>query len=168
MSRFTDVDDNVVEVFLDVMESRFPSLIQLKIKLIYDTKRRVKLGEVVLASTELASEKIKFFSKDNMAVDGYDVVVILDRKAWELSSDIDKKRIMSHELRHIFIDENGKVKLTPHDVSDFRVEQKLNVDDPEWSLKLATLVNDVYEQEKEMSKQSKQLNKGDDYVGRVQ
>lgn len=168
MSRFTDVDDNVVEVFLDVMESRFPSLIQLKIKLIYDTKRRVKLGELVLASTELASEKIKFFSKDNMAVDGYDVVVILDRKAWELSSDIDKKRIMSHELRHIFIDENGKVKLTPHDVSDFRVEQKLNTDDPEWSLKLATLVNDVYEQEKEMSKQSKQLNKGDDYVGRVQ
>ena len=68
---------------------------------------------------------------------------------------------MSHELRHIFITEDGKLKLIPHDVSDFRAEQKLNQDDPDWQYKLATLVNDIYEQEKEMAKQSKQLNKGE-------
>lgn len=161
MSRFTDVDDSVVEVFLNTIEERFPGLIQLKMKLIFDTKRRVKQGEIVLASTELASEKIKFFSRDNMAVDGYDVVIVFDMKTWQLANNEDRKRVMSHELRHIFIDEHGKVKLTPHDVSDFRIEQKLNSDDPDWSFKLATLVNDVYEQEKEMSKQSKQLHKGD-------
>ncbi len=161
MIRFTDVNDSVVEIFLTTLEERFPSLAQLKIKLIFDTKRRVKDGEIVLASAELASEKIKFFSKDDVAIDGYDIVIIFDQKAWELSNAADRKRIMSHELRHVFIDEQDKIKLLPHDVSDFRMEQKLNADDPDWKFKLATLVNDVYEQEKEMAKQSKQLGKGD-------
>ena len=161
MNRFTDIDDSVVEVFLAVLEERFPSLAQLKIKLIFDTKRRVKQGEICLASTELANEKIKFFSKDDVAVEGYDIVIIIDMKAWEVSSPEDRKRIMSHELRHVFITEEGKVKLIPHDISDFRIEQKLNQDDPDWSFKLATLVNDIYEQEKEMAKQSKQLKKGE-------
>lgn len=161
MSRFEDVNEEIVEVFLDIMEKRFPSLVQLKIKLIFDTKRRIKQGKICLATTELANEKIKYFSRDDVAVEGYDVVIIFDQKAWELSSPEDKKRIMSHELRHIFIDEQGKVKLLPHDVSDFREEQKLNEDDPDWGFKLAILVNDVYEQEKEMARQSKQMKKGE-------
>ena len=139
MTRFAEVNDSVVETFLETMEERFPNLVQLKIKLIFDTKRRIKQGELVLASVELASEKIKFFSKDNIAIEGYDVVVILDMKAWELSDLKDRKRIMSHELRHVFIDEQGKIKLLPHDVSDFRAEQKVNADDPDWKFKLATL-----------------------------
>lgn len=161
MSRFTDIDDSVVETFLDVMEHRFPSLVQLKIKLIFDTKRRIKEGKICLASIELANEKIKYFSKDDVAVEGYDVVIIIDMKAWELSSPADRKRLMSHELRHVFIDEQGKVKLLPHDISDFREEQKLNEDDPDWSFKLALLTNDVYEQEKEMASQSKKLKQGE-------
>ena len=91
-------------------------------------------------------------SKD---IEGYDVVVTFDMKAWELASEKDRIRIMSHELRHIFIDEKGKIKLLPHDISDFRAEQKLNEDDPDWGFKLATLVNDVYDQEKELAKQKK-------------
>jgi len=159
-TRFTEANENVVEVFLNTMEERFPSLAQLKIKLIFDLKRRIKQGKICLATTELANDKIKFFSKDDVAIEGYDVVIIVDQKAWQVANADDKKRLMSHELRHIFITEEGKVKLLPHDVSDFREEQKLNVDDPDWGLKLCTLVNDIYEQEKEMEKQSKQLKKG--------
>ena len=160
MSRFTDINESVVEVFLETMEQRFPNLAQLKIKLVFDMKRRIKQGKICLATTELANDKIKYFSRDDVAVEGYDVVIIIDMKAWELASPEDKKRIMSHELRHIFIDEQGKVKLLPHDVSDFREEQKLNEDDPDWGFKLAVLLNDVYEQEKEMAKQTKQMKKG--------
>ena len=155
MSRFTDVDDSVVEVFLDILEERFQSLIQLKIKLIFDTKKRIVKGRICLAAVELANDKIKYFSKDKIATEGYDVVIILDRKAWELSDKMNRKRIMSHELRHILINEKDEVKLIPHDVSDFVIEQKLNKDDPDWSIKLTTLVNDVYEQEKEISKHQK-------------
>lgn len=160
MSRFTDINDNVVEVFLETMEQRFPSLVQLKIKLIFDTKRRIKQGKICLAAAELANDKIKYFSRDDIAIEGYDVVIIFDMKAWELASIEDRKRIMSHELRHILIDEKGKVKLLPHDVSDFREERKLNEDDPDWGFKLAILVNDVYEQEREMVNQNKKMKQG--------
>lgn len=152
MGRFTEVDDSVVETYIKTIEHGFISLSQLKIKLIFDTKRRISEGKIVLASTELTNDKLKFFSKDNIAVSGYDVIIVFDRKAWELSDDKNRSRIMSHELRHIFIDEKGKVKLLPHDVSDFRIEQQLNIDDPDWGYKLAMLVNDIYEQEKEMVK----------------
>ena len=159
MGRFIEADESVVEVFLDTIEKRFPSLIQFKFKLVFDLKRRVKQGEICLASVELTSEKVKFFSKDNIATEGYDVVLIFDKKAWEVAGAADRIRIMSHELRHVFVDENGKVKLLPHDISDFRIEQKLNTDDPDWRFKLGTLVSDIYEQEKEMAKQKNDLTK---------
>ena len=155
MVRFVEADESVVEVYIKAMEHRFPSLAQLKIKLIFDTKRRITQGKIALAMVELANDKIKFFSKDKIAVGGYDIIIIFDMKAWELSDDKNRMRIMSHELRHILIDEKGKLKLIPHDISDFREEQRLNVDDPDWGLKLSTLVNDIYEQEKEMVKPKK-------------
>jgi hypothetical protein len=161
MTRFTDIDESVAEVWATMLEKRFESLQNLKMKLIFDTKRRIKQGEICLASTEMANEKIKFFSIDDIAVEGYDIVLIFDMKAWELADTENRNRIMSHELRHVFITEDGKVKLIPHDISDFRIEQKLNQDDPDWSLKLAVLTNDIYEQEKEMAKQSKQMKKGE-------
>jgi len=165
MSRFVDIDESVVEVFLEIIEQRFPALAQLKIKLLFDTKRKIKDGDVCLASSKLANDEIKFFSKDNIAVDGYDVVIVFDMKAWQLANTVDRNRLMSHELRHIFIDEKGGIKLIPHDVSDFRIEQSLNKDDPEWGSRLAVLVNDIYEQEKEMAKQSKAIKKENNYGG---
>jgi len=155
MTRFIDVDDSIVEVFLKVIGERFPVLGQLKIRLVFDLKKRIKQGKLCLAVTELANDKIKYFSKDDLAIEGYDVVITFDMKAWELASEKDRMRIMSHELRHVFIDEKGKVKLLPHDVSDFRAEQKLNEDDPDWGFKLGTVVVDIYDQEKEISKQKK-------------
>lgn len=155
MSRFEEVNDSVVEIFLNVVEDRFSYLGQLKIKLVFDMKRRVKEGKICLAFVELANDKLKFFTKDEVATEGYDAIVFLDHKAWAFASDSDRKRLMSHELRHIFIDENGKVKLLPHDLSDFIAEVKLNQDDPDWAMRLGTVINDMYEQEKEMDREQK-------------
>lgn len=152
MSRYEDCDDSLVEVFLDVLEERFPAYVNLKFRLIYDTKKRIKVGKICLASIELASPKIKFFTKDEKAIEGYDYVLIVDRKAWELASPADRKRLISHELRHVFIDDKGVPKIIDHDITDFYAEVKLNADDPEWGLKLVSLVGAVYEQEKEMKK----------------
>ena len=152
MNRYIDCDETFVEMFLQVLEERFPMYGNLKFKLIFDLKKKVNKGKICLGGITLASDKIKYFTKDNVALDGYDYVIILDRKAWELASKEDKKRIISHELRHVFVDDNGKLKILPHDISDFVAEQKLNQDAPDWGLKLATLVNDIYEQEKEMQR----------------
>jgi len=155
MSRYEDCNDGLVEVFLDLLEHRFPAYGNLNFKIIFDMKKRIKQGKLVLASVELASPKIKFFSKDDIAVDGYDYVLTVDKKAWDLANEKDRKRIISHELRHVFINEKGAPKLVGHEIEDFYVELKLNEDDPEWARNLTGLVADVYEQERELAKAPK-------------
>ena len=157
--RYQDADESLVEVFLQVAEERFPNTCaNLNIKLMFDTKRRVSRGKLVLASIEIASEKIKYFTRHEVKVgDGVDYILTVDQKAWELSNSDNKKRLISHELRHVFVDENDKRKLLPHDIEDFVVEVELNKKDPNWASNLAQVVVDVYEQEKELKK----LSKGD-------
>lgn len=155
-NRYLDCNDGLVGVFMDVLEERFPMYGNLTFKLVFDTKKRISKGKIRLASIEVANEKLKYFSKDEIAVEGYDYVLIVDEKAWDLASDKDKKRLISHELRHVLIDENGKCKVVDHDITDFVIEVKLNEDDPDWGFKLSRLVTDVYDQEKEMLKGKKE------------
>lgn len=156
LNRYEDADDGLVEVFLDVLEERFPSYQHLSFKLLFDLKKRISKGNVVLASIEVASPKIRHFTKNKKNVDGYDYVVVVDRKAWELSSEKDKKRILSHELRHVLLDDKGKCKIIGHEINDFYMEVRLNADDPEWARRLCVMVADVYQQEKELSKGGKE------------
>lgn len=156
MLRYEDCNDELVEVFLNVLEKRFAGFANLKFKLIFDLKKRISKGALVFASIELANQKIKHFTKDDVAIDGYDYVLIVDKKSWEVCSDKDKERIISHELRHAFIDEKGAPKILGHEIEDFYAELKLNEDDPEWKRKLSVLVHDMYEQEKELKKENKE------------
>lgn len=154
MIRYEDADKSLITVFLDVIEQRFEHFQHLNFKLVYDLKKRIKGGKMLLASVELASPKIKYFSIDEKASDGYDYVLFIDKKAWDLASNKDKIRVISHELRHIFIDEKGSPKLIGHEIEDFFSEIKLNEDDPEWGLKLSRLTTDIYDQEKELTKKN--------------
>ena len=155
MHRYEDSDESLVETFLSVMEEHFPQLQFLKFKLIFDLKQRVSKGRLVLASIETAGPKIRYLSKDNIAVDGYDLLLIVDQKAWELATVEQRVKLIRHELRHVQIDEKGSVKIVGHDIEDFHIEVKLNQNDPEWRMKLATLTHDMYEQEKLMLKEKK-------------
>lgn len=153
--KYEDVDESVIETFLEVAEENFETIGQLKLKFVFNTKKTVKNGKICLGRCELASDKIRFFSKDDIAIEGYDYVVTLDKKAWQFSDKNMRKRLMRHELRHILIDEKGKLKIAPHDVEDFRIEMKLNQDDPDWGHKLAVITEAAYDQEKEQAKQLK-------------
>lgn len=153
-NRYEDCSENLVEVFLDVLEERFPQFGYLKFKLIFDTKKRINKGNLVLADIALTSDKIKFFTKDDIAIYGYDYVLTVDRKVWDLANDNDKKRLISHELRHVFVDEKDNCKIVGHEIEDFYAELKLNQDDPEWSRNLAQVVRDIYDQEKDAKKAS--------------
>lgn len=153
--RYENADDDLKNVFSKVLDERFPQYSFLKFKLVYDLKKRMNKGKVVLASIELASTKIKFFSQDNVAEEGYDFILFIDRCAWMLASDVDKVRLISHELRHVFVDEVGKAKTVGHELEDFYIELKLNEDDPEWGRKLSILVNDIYDQQAEEEKDKK-------------
>ena len=149
MNRYVDCDESLAETLLNVVEERFPSYINLKVKLIFDLKKRIKNGAITLASIEMTNDKIKFFSKDNVAVDGYDYVLIVDKKAWELSDQDDRARLISHELQHIEIDEKGNPKLRGHELEDFYDEVARNTTKPSWKRDLAVMVEASYDLEKE-------------------
>lgn len=153
MIRYEDADEGLVKVFLDIMEQRFPKYQYLNFKLVFDLKKRVKGGKIIIANIELASSKIKYFSQDATVAEGYDYIIFVDKLMWGLASDLDKGRIISHELRHVFIDEYDKPKIIGHEIEDFYHELKLNEDDPEWASKLVRLGTDVYDQEKEIAKE---------------
>jgi hypothetical protein len=153
--RYEEADESLTEVFLNVLEKNFPFYQNFKFKLLFDLKKRVSQGKLVLASIELPGPKLKFFSRDKIATDGYDFIIIFDKKAWELSSELVKTKVMKHELRHIEISEDGSTKLVGHEIEDFYAEIEANKDDPEWRRKLVVLVSDVYEQERIMLKESK-------------
>jgi hypothetical protein len=155
MNRYEEADDNLTEVFLNVVEKTFPQYQQFRFKLIYDLKKRISQGKITLASIELANPKIKFFSRDKIAVDGYDFLVIVDKKAWDLAPMTAKPRLIRHEMRHVFMAEDGSPKIIGHEIEDFYAEIEFNKDDPEWRRKLATVVADVYDQEKIMLKEGK-------------
>lgn len=148
MFRYTEVDDKITQLFIDVLEESFPEYIQLNIKLLFDTKKRVNKGKLVLASIEIPNEKVKFFTANSTVIDGYDYIMIVNYTTYELATDVDIKRIISHELQHIFIDESGNCKLVSHDVEDFQEEIEKNADDPRWAIKLTTEVQAKYDEMK--------------------
>lgn len=152
MLRYEDADKDLLDTFRDVMEERFPVYATLNFKLVYDTKPRLKDGKMVFASIELPSAKLKYFSTDDDVEEGYDYIMFIFLRTWQLASIEDKRRIISHELRHVFIDGNGGLKLIGHDIADFYPEMELNKDDPEWSRNLAAKTQDVVDQEKELAK----------------
>jgi len=156
--RYEDCDEAYVKVFMKVLEERFPMYGALTFRLVFDLKKRVKEGKICLASIETASAKIKYFSKNKVDIEGCDYVLTVDKKCWDNASDEDRERLISHELRHVFLDEHGKCKLVGHDINDFAIEVELNKDDPTWNFKLGRLTTDIYEQEKDMLKAAR---KGD-------
>lgn len=146
MSRYVEGSENLRAVVTEVLNTRFQMFSSLNIKLVFDTKKRLSKGNVVLSSVELANEKVRFLTADNDNPEGFDYIMVVDSVAWEYASDEDKRRLVSHELNHIFIDEKGKLKIVGHDVEDFALEIQRNVDKPNWSFDLATLTTSIYEQ----------------------
>lgn len=149
VNRYLPVGQDVEDVFQKVIVDRFPGYVNIKFRLLMDTKKRMKQGKLTLASIELANEKIKYFSVDDQTPEGVDYIMFFDSVAWEYAKPEDRERIISHELCHVFIDEKGKYKIIGHDFEDFISEIQRNEDNPEWSINLGQLVEEIYSQEKD-------------------
>lgn len=148
MNRYEDVDDSVVEVFIKVVEDWFPEVGNLKIKLMFDLKKKVSKGKMALAYIELVNEKLKFLTSSELIENGYDYLLVINKVVWELADNEDRVRIIRHELRHIFEDENGKLSLLPHDISDFSEELEINKNNQNWAANLVNAALDRYEEMK--------------------
>jgi len=146
--RYEDVNDNVVEVYMKIIEEYFPEIGNLKIKLIFDLKKKITKGKLSLAYVELVNEKLKFLTASELIEGGYDILLVINKVVWELADDKDKVRIMRHELRHIFEDENDKLTLLPHDIEDFSAEIELNKDNSNWARNLVSAAKSKYDEMK--------------------
>lgn len=148
MSRFFEPDNETLELFEMVRRERFGSLVNARIKLIMDGKVSINksTGKVKFGYIKKPSDVENFLVGD---VEDYDYFVFLVTLPWELASPDNRKRIISHELRHTFVDEKGSYKTVPHEVEDFYAEIELNRDDPRWGADLAELTSLRYEQMKE-------------------
>jgi len=158
MGRYYEADQSVYNVMNDLIEERFAGTLNAaNIKILMDTKAKVdKLTQrMTFASIKCANDVERFLTMDGHNMTGLDYIMFVSELVWELSSDLDKKRIISHELRHCFLNDKGDYKTIKHDIEDFYDEIKLNEDDPMWGQALSTIAIAKLEQMKEDAKANK-------------
>ena len=157
--RYDEVGDHVNTLLEEVRSKDFPELVNAKIKVLFDLKKRKSGGLVILARIMKANDLIRHLTRNGADYhNGYDYIITLDKKCWENITDLDRAKILRHELRHTFFDiesEDDPYKLLNHSVSDFHEEVELNKNDPRWRERVATLTEDIYEQEKEARSEKK-------------
>jgi hypothetical protein len=150
--RYEDVTETVLEMYRKVKSQYFPELKNAKIRVLFDLKKRKSGGRVVVGRIVKSNELLRHLTKNASAEEGYDFIITLDRKCWDHITDDDKVKILRHELRHISFDiesEDSPYKLVNHSILDFYEEVEINQGDPRWRERVATLTEDIYEQEKE-------------------
>ncbi len=161
--RYDEVNNHAIELLKEVRSKDFPELVNAKIKVLFDLKKRKSGGMVVLARIMKTNDLMRHLTRDGADLhDGYDYIITLDRKCWDNITDLDRVKILRHELRHTFFDiesEDNPYKLLNHSVSDFYEEVELNKSDPRWRERVATLTEDIYEQEKEARAEKKNKNR---------
>jgi len=162
MSRYFEAEPPVYTILENVIGERFHSLEGIHFKILVDTKTKIdKLkGRVIFANIKCANEVEKFLSQDGHNLNGIDYIIFMTDLVWKLASPADKKRIISHELRHCFMDEDGSCKLVKHDIEDFYAEIEINQADPMWAQSLSVVALAQFEQEKAEEKARKKAARG--------
>ena len=168
--RYEEVTDDVRRMLNEVQTKHFPELKNAKIITLFDLKKRVSGGRVVLGRIMKTNDLLRHLTKDEaVAIEGYDYIISLDRQGWDAIGDADRVRVLRHELRHTYYDiesEENPYRLIDHSITDFYEEVELNKDDPRWRERVATVVADIYEQQKEDRKQQgKKRKKSKGYRG---
>jgi hypothetical protein len=157
--RYEEVTEDATRLLDEVETKYFPELRNAKIIMLFDLKKRMSGGRVVLGRIMRTNDLLRHLTKDEAeAIEGYDYIITLDKQAWDAIQREDKIRLLRHELRHAYFDiesETNPYRLIDHSITDFYEEVELNKDDPRWRERVATVVADIYEQQKEERKQEK-------------
>jgi len=161
MGRFYVASDDVYDLLHTLVDERFPNLRTANVKIFMDTKlQKDRLtGKIKFSYIKLTNEVEKLLTIDGHHLYGVDYFMFINDLVWELAGDKDKKRLISHELRHCFVDDKGNYRLVKHDIEDFYDEIELNKDDPMWGSALSIIVDAKYEQIKAEERAMKNAQK---------
>jgi hypothetical protein len=161
--RYEEVATDVRKLLDKVLIDHFGELKNAKIIALFDLKKRMSGGQIVLGRIVKTNDLLRHLSREDAgSAEGYDYIITLDKKGWEALNDKDRVRLLRHELRHTYFDidaEENPYKLIDHTVNDFYEEIEINQDDPKWRQKAATMVTDMYEQEKEEANEKRAKQK---------
>lgn len=165
---YEEVDLTIYTLLDDLRVEYFPDLQHAKIKVVFSLKKMTKGGRLCLGKIKKTSNLERFLSADDIATEGFDYVIFLDKLCWLNIELPDKERILRHELRHTYVeykDDGGIVyRLVDHDINDFMAEITLNMNDPKWSARVGDLVTLLYEQKKDEEETGDGLSDNDDYI----
>ena len=149
MSRFEDVTEDVIDLVEYVRKEWFPELGSAKIKIMFDLKKRLSVGKVVLARIQKSNEIMRYLTTEEAdSEEGFDYFLYIDKMCWNNCEDGDKIRLLRHEFSHSWCDintSNNPWKLQGHEISDFHAEIERNQDDPRWAERCAELTLSLYE-----------------------
>jgi len=132
-----------------VRAEHFPELRNAEILVLFDKKKRMSGGALVLGRIQKSNDLIKKLT-DEVVDEGYDYIMYLDKKMWEVSAEMDRERVIRHEFRHCFVDLDARgtpYKLLGHTIEDFYEEVELNSDDQRWRMRLGEITYAAYDME---------------------
>jgi hypothetical protein len=146
MSRFEDATNDVINMVEKIKKEVFDQLLNAKIKILMDTKKRKIGGKYVLGRIKKTNDELKALAL-NEHDEPYDYILFLDKVVFNTINDIDKIRLIRHELQHCEVDveADNPYKIKGHEVEDFHDEIIYNQDDPRWGERIAIIADSIYE-----------------------
>jgi len=150
-SRFEDVPNQHYELLNKIIDKDFPHLASTAIELIFDTKKRVSEGKIVLGRLQKSNDFTRHLSVTNTNPDGVDYFLYLDKNVFEHIDEADKIRLIRHELQHAHVDyeKTNPFGIRGHEINDFYDEIEYNKDDPRWAERLATIAESLYDPDRQ-------------------
>lgn len=148
--RYMDAGLSEIAILEKVRRAHFSELADAKMKILFDLKKKMSDGKIVLARIQKANDLIRHFTEEEVE-DGVDFIIFLDKTAWDNIPEIDKERLTRHELQHVIFDSESEnpYKLRDHEITDFYEEIQRNQDDPKWRERVADLTVAIYDQKKD-------------------
>ena len=160
--RFEEAPSEAVKLLAEIRAHHFPQLSGARIKLLFDIRKRQAKNRICLARIVKPNDLVKHLTRiEAETVEGFDYIITMDKIAWEnLQDDKDRTRILRHELRHTWCDQDEESATSPyrlqdHTITDFYEEVDLNKDDPRWASRCCLMVQSIYEQRAEEAKEAR-------------
>ena len=147
--RYEECPSYVYEKFDEIVEEYFSSYVNLNFVLLFDEKKKKSQGRFVVAQIQKPNELVKYFTSSSSDPEGVDYVITFDKKVFENAYEIDRERIIRHELQHVeyISDSDNPCKIRGHEIEDFYEEIKRNEDDPKWKERVVNMAESLHEDE---------------------
>ena len=149
--RFEDASKETVDLVNVVRKEIFPELASANIKVLYDIKKRMSGGKMVLGRMQKTNDLLRHLTiEDAKDEEGFDYILYLCKAVYDNVDEGDRVRLIRHELQHCDVDLDSNTnpyKLRGHEISDFYDEIEYNKNDPRWAERCVAVAESIYEED---------------------